>query len=332
MGLIAAVVGGIAVVGGGAGYYFGVMAPKQRVAAAAERARRDSVARADSVARLARADSLRRDSLEHRRLDSIQLAASTRRPPATATRPPATSTRHATTTTHPTTTTRPATTTPPATAVAATTTAPAGRTGTLRIGGTIPPGARVSINGQQRTGTSFDLAPGRYQLAIEAQGYQPYSSTVAIVAGRTTNPKVTMRAATTTTASTTTPATTTRPPATTTTPATATTAAGANCASPTVSLQNPGRQCWDQRPVPNTAAMLPPPPSCTGIVTPANVLVQVSAQGEVVGNPTVNRGSSCAAFNQAAIAQIQDMTFRPASKGGQPVSAWVVVPMRPVRQ
>jgi len=61
------------------------------------------------------------------------------------------------------------------------------------------------------------------------------------------------------------------------------------------------------------------------------VLVQVSPQGEVVGTPTVNRGSNCAAFNQAAVAQIQDMTFRPATKGGQPVAAWVVVPMRPTR-
>jgi serine/threonine protein kinase len=306
MGLIAAVVGGLVVVGGGGGYYFGVMVPKQR-AAAVEQARRDSVARADSLVAVARADSLRRDSVARHERDSIQLA-SRRLPPTTTTRPPTTTTR------------------PPATVTTPPATAAAGRTGTLRLGGAIPPGARVSINGQPRTGTSFDLPAGRYQVAIEAQGFQPYSSSAAVNIGRTTNHKVTLRAAATV------PTTTTQPPSTATTASTAVAPPGANCASPTVSLSNPGRACWDVRPVPNTAAMLPPPPSCTGNVTPANVLVQVSAQGEVMGNPTVNRGSNCAAFNQAAIAQIQDMTFRAATKGGQPVTAWVVVPMRPVRQ
>jgi len=313
-GLIAAVVGGLVVVGGGAGWYFGSYVPahrEQERQAAAQQARADSVRRADSLTAVARADSIRRDSL---RRDSIQLA-TRHTPPATATRPPATATR------------------PPATATrppATTTTAVAARNGTLRLGGTIPAGARITVNGQPQTGREFPVPAGRAQILVEAQGFQPYSSTATITAGRTTNHKVTLRAGAATAATTTTPATTT-PPATPTTATTAATAAGANCASPTVSLANPGRACWDARPVPNTAAMLPPPPSCTGNVTPANVLVQVSPQGEVVGNPTVNRGSNCAAFNQAAIAQIQDMTFRPATKNGQPVAAWVVVPMRPAR-
>jgi hypothetical protein len=67
-------------------------------------------------------------------------------------------------------------------------------------------------------------------------------------------------------------------------------------------------------------------------VTPSNLLVQVSALGEVIGTPTVNRGSNCAAFNAQAVAQIQEITFTPAKKGGVPVVAWRIIQMSPSRQ
>jgi hypothetical protein len=74
--------------------------------------------------------------------------------------------------------------------------------------------------------------------------------------------------------------------------------------------------------------MLPAPSDCAANIRPAGILVNVSAQGEVVGNPTVQTRSGCASFDAAAQAQILDMTFQPATKGGQPVAAWVVIQFR----
>jgi eukaryotic-like serine/threonine-protein kinase len=290
-GLIAAVLGLLVVGGGGAGYYFAKYKPDQVRA----QAQRDSLARVESLA-TARTDSLRRDSV---RADSIaQLAAHARpaAPPPATTPPPATASRPA-----------------PSTATAA-----AARPGMLRLGGQIPSGARVTINGEQRTGTTFQLPAGRYQIAIEAQGYRPYSNTTTIQAGRTASIKVMLTPATG--APTT---TTTTPP-----PSTATAAAAVNCAAPTVYQQNPQRACWDTRPIPNTRPQLQAPGSCTGRVTPANILVNVSVAGEAI-SANISRASSCQEFTQRALAYVQDMTFRPSTKNGAAVAGWVIVPVTP---
>jgi TonB family protein len=115
------------------------------------------------------------------------------------------------------------------------------------------------------------------------------------------------------------------------TPSTTTPAGtGPNCTTLTVFMQNPGRACFDTRPVPNTAAILQPPSTCTGTITPANITVNVSAQGEVI-TASITRQSSCQAFSATALAYVQDMTFRPATKSRQPVAGWAVVPVRPQR-
>lgn len=98
-----------------------------------------------------------------------------------------------------------------------------------------------------------------------------------------------------------------------------------------MSVLNVRSVCYDARPRPRTLTLLPRPASCAGRVTPANILVQVSAAGEVVGNPTVSKASNCPAFNAQAQAQALDLTFQPATKNGQPVVAWMIVPFRPTR-
>ncbi len=318
LGLIAAVLLLVVVGGGGAGYYFGMMRPQQQ----RDQAARDSVARAESLAAVARADSIRRDSIARAQADSVQLAAATR----PTTRPTTAATARPTTT--------------PATAPA-TTAAAGAREGTLSLSGNIPAGARITVDGQPRTGTRFKLPAGRHRVDIVAEGFRPYSnSSVNIAAGGTRVLTVTLTPATTaaTTPVTATPTTAvaTRTPATAATPSTPATAAGGtrpDCyTSPTVSLSNPGRTCYDARPVARVPAQLPWPSTCTGQSAPATILVEVSPQGEVSGNPSVQRSSRCDAFDAAARAQALDMTFQPATKNGQPVKAWFNVQFTVIRQ
>jgi hypothetical protein len=102
------------------------------------------------------------------------------------------------------------------------------------------------------------------------------------------------------------------------------------CESPTLSMNNPNRACWDSRPVPRSAPAIRMPTACRGAASAATVLVHVSASGEVVGNPTVIGRSSCAAFGQAAAAYAADASFQPALKDGRPVPSWVRLLIRAI--
>ena len=68
---------------------------------------------------------------------------------------------------------------------------------------------------------------------------------------------------------------------------------------------------------------MPAPESCTGSVTPVTLMLKVSAQGEVDGQPSVSRRSNCDAFTQNASSYALDLTFTPATKDGTPVAVWM---------
>jgi serine/threonine-protein kinase len=257
------------------------------------------------------------------RPDSTKAAADTAKAPPPASSPAPTPTPPAPTRT-PTGTTR----TPTApTRTPTTTAAPvAARTGTIVLGGTVPAGATVTVNGQRHTGTRIEVPSGQARLEIAAQGYQTFSRRVDVPAGGVRNVKVEMAAAAAAAPTTATPAPTTATPAP--TPPSAATAAAALCATPQGSTRNTGRACWDTRPIARTAPVLPAPADCPASTRSVSLLVNVSAQGEVVGNPTVQTRSGCASFDAAAQAQILDITFQPAVKNGQPVAAWVVIQFR----
>jgi len=193
-----------------------------------------------------------------------------------------------------------------------TTTTAAADTGTLSIAwrGTRPANPRITVDGQAVARSVTKLPVGTHQLRIEAEGFRPYTSTVTVRANSTNLHPVRMEAA-----------------AATRTDTARTSTAGANCASPSVSLANPRSACFDTRPRPRVTPQISAPSSCTGQVRAANVLVHVSATGEVLGDPTVQRPSNCEAFNAAARAFALDMAFLPAQKAGQAVAAWVVVPI-----
>jgi serine/threonine protein kinase len=100
--------------------------------------------------------------------------------------------------------------------------------------------------------------------------------------------------------------------------------------NPTLSANNPNRLCWDTRPVPLSVPAVAVPAACVGgRPGPADILVHVTATGDVTGNPTPVRRSRCVQFDQAAMAYVLDLRFNPAKKNGQPVSTWTRVLIRP---
>jgi serine/threonine-protein kinase len=270
------------------GYYLGVMRPAQQ------------------RAQQTRADSVR---------NAQQLAQTTTTTPADTAR----ATRD---------TAKAATTTPPReparTARRDTTvriTAPATREGTIRLGGTIPRGASVTVDGQPKAGTAIPMPAGRYTVRVTATGFQDFTQQVTVVAGRPASVKVRMLQQL---AGTTTPTTTPQTTTTTTTPPPTGGAPPPQCASnPSFSLANRGNACYDQRARPRTAPIMPAPESCTGNVTPVTLMLKVSAQGEVDGQPSVSRRSNCDAFTQNASSYALDLTFTPATKNGTPVAVWM---------
>lgn len=105
----------------------------------------------------------------------------------------------------------------------------------------------------------------------------------------------------------------------------------AGCDNAQGSVANAGRRCYDSRPLPRAAPSVPVPPMCTGSVTAATILARVSAEGGVVGTPTVVRPSNCAAFTQIATGFAQDVGFSPARKGAAAVEAWTQILVRPLQ-
>jgi serine/threonine protein kinase len=102
--------------------------------------------------------------------------------------------------------------------------------------------------------------------------------------------------------------------------------------NPNLSVNNPNHVCWDTRPAPRSLPVVAVPTACgAGRPGPADILVHVSATGEVTGNPTAVRRSRCVQFDQAAMAYVLDLRFSPATKNGQPVATWTRVLIRPAR-
>ncbi len=189
--------------------------------------------------------------------------------------------------------------------------------GTVSVEGNIPATAHITIDGVPQTGSHFKVPVGQHTLEIAAQGYTTYSNHITVQANRTIPVPVTM-----------TPATAAAPPA---PPAAPGGAAGLNprCANAIFNLAQ-RNHCWDTKPSPMSPPIVPAPASCTGRVTPAAILLNVSATGEVT-TAAVNKSSSCADFNARAVAQVQDMTFRAATRGGVAVPSWYIIVMQPQR-
>jgi hypothetical protein len=275
------------------GYYFGVMRPAQ-LASAADTSRAGPIIVPESLR--ANLDTAKRDTAPVTARDTTP-ARDTSRARDTATTVAARDTAR-----------------PPVRRDTATPPPPRVATGTLVLSGTLPPRSRVTVDRRPVRGTSIALQPGLHRVDIAAPGYQPYNFTVTIAANQTLRHNLQMQAlvARTDTAA--------PPPP---------TGGTVNCELPQIGVRNPGSACYDTRPTPRAAPLIDVPPSCTGPIRQVTVVVRVDASGNVVGNPTAQtRRGDCAAFAEAAAAYVADLAFVPATKNGQPVAAWIQLPVR----
>jgi hypothetical protein len=213
----------------------------------------------------------------------------------------------------------------------ATPAAPLPMTGTLIVTG-VPAGGRVSVDGKSFDPTGpINVDPGSHRIVAVARGYENYSTTIAVARGVQMPLSITMTPATRQPAPKgATPAT--EPPAPTkvagNTPAAA--AGQPQCDSPVGENYNLNNFCWDDRPVPNSAPLVPIGEDIQGNPSPSIVYILVSQEGSVqrVMSKTI---SNTSAFHGLALAWAKTLTFRPAQKDGQPVKAWVEVMLRPTR-
>ncbi|MFI5207856.1 MAG: TonB family protein [Gemmatimonadales bacterium] len=174
--------------------------------------------------------------------------------------------------------------------------------------------ATVRVDGEVKRGDHIKVPAGvSHQIQIDAQGFQSLNQSVTVANNQTLRFDATMR-----------PAGTAPPPG-----GTPGGSSSADCASSPNIFNNSSNHCFDTRPVPQTLPQATAPTTCRSNVGSATLMVKISAQGEVMDQPTVMHSSGCPAFDDVAKAAIQDIAFVPAKKGGQPVIGWLQVPMRP---
>ncbi|HXY18776.1 MAG TPA: TonB family protein [Gemmatimonadales bacterium] len=92
--------------------------------------------------------------------------------------------------------------------------------------------------------------------------------------------------------------------------------------------QNPNHACFDNRPQPLSALMIPW--TRPGRPTAATFWIQVGADGQVE-NVVALQTSSETDFSNAALAAARSLKFNPAQKSGQPVEAWTQVLISPAQ-
>jgi serine/threonine protein kinase len=187
--------------------------------------------------------------------------------------------------------------------------APTGQ-GTISLHGA-PSGSTVRVDGERKSTLQFKVPAGAHQIEVEAQGFQTFSRSVTVEPNRVAAVEVTL------------------PPAAR-SGSTNAPHSGVNCSWPTTFSANPNHACFDDRPQPLTQTSAEPPSSCPRNTQRATVLVHISAEGEVIDPaPTVISSSRCREFDNVAVAQVQEIAFRPAKKNGRNVVGWLQVQMQP---
>jgi TonB family protein len=186
-------------------------------------------------------------------------------------------------------------TTAPATPV------PAGTPGKLVLDG-VPRGARVQVNGQPVRTTTIDLPPGTHRVAVRAAGFQTWDQTVAILPGTSHTIKVELLASAV--------------------------ASVDPCGEPGPAY-NVDNVCYDNRPVPLTATVIPIPADAMR-PRPVILLVKVSREGTTLA-ARVLTASNDPSFDQQALDLARRIQWNPAQKNGEPVEAWLQWPFQASR-
>ncbi|MEE8477216.1 MAG: energy transducer TonB, partial [Gemmatimonadales bacterium] len=153
----------------------------------------------------------------------------------------------------------------------------------------LPEGAAVLIGGRIRQGTNIRLAPALYRLVVRADGYEDFTQNVRITAGRRRDVAVDMVLI-------------------------------SQCETLGPSYNADGG-CFDRRPQPKVAPLVPLTADVTGTPSQAIIGIKVKADGSVE-TVTVLTPSNDPAFTVLAVEFARSIEYNPAQKGGQPITAW----------
>ncbi len=167
----------------------------------------------------------------------------------------------------------------------------------------VPPGARISIEGQPVRGTELDLMPGVHRLTVRAAGYQTYERQVIITPGETYNVRLDMQTSED---------------------------QGGPC-DQFGPAYNQDNLCWDTRPVPLSSTVIPVPQDAPVFPRQAILLIRVSRNGTTM-EARVFVPSNVDTFNNEALDMAKNLRWNPAQKNGEPAEAWVQWRFQPVRQ
>jgi len=190
-----------------------------------------------------------------------------------------------------------------------------GTPGRLTLLGTIPDGAKVTMDGQPVKGTELDLPPGTHKLAVHADGWQPLERAVLITPGSTNSVTIELQ----------------RPSV-----VGGGSNAGGGSAGPVTCQSysptyNRDGSCFDTRPAPLIAPRVPLPAGTTDMPRLVIVLVHVSQDG-TTADARVLTPSNDSAFTQLALDFARQLKWTPAQKNGEPVDAWTQQQILPLRQ
>ena len=185
-----------------------------------------------------------------------------------------------------------------------------GTPGRLTLEG-VPRGARVTLNGLPVRGAQVDVPPGTYALAVVARGFARFSRQVIVTPGAPLSIKVDLE-----------------PLA----------ANGERRADPNADpcgvygpAYNQDNMCFDTKPLPLSATLIPLPADSPTLPRQAILLIRVSRDG-VTLDARVFGPSNLETFNDQALDMARQLRWNPAQKNGEPVDAWVQWPFQPVRQ
>ena len=185
-----------------------------------------------------------------------------------------------------------------------------GTPGRLTLEG-VPRGARVTLNGLPVRGAQVDVPPGTYALAVVARGFARFKRQVIVTPGAPLSVKVDLE-----------------PLA----------ANGERRADPNADpcgvygpAYNQDNMCFDTKPLPLSATLIPLPADSPTLPRQAILLIRVSRDG-VTLDARVFGPSNLETFNDQALDMARQLRWNPAQKNGEPVDAWVQWPFQPVRQ
>ncbi len=213
--------------------------------------------------------------------------------------------------------------TPKDTAVAPAPAQPARSTGTLVFSGQ-PRGSRVRIDGKVVPDPEkpFTVDPGSHRVEVQASGFDTWSGTVVVAKGEDKAvgiPAMTRTAPKQVAAN-------PRPPAQPAVPTTQPATPKTQCET-LGDTYNADGSCFDNRPVPKAAMLVPLPDGVDAMKKPSVLLVLVGADGTVERVVSKVPGDPIQ-FHIAAINFAKTLPFQPATKAGAPVKAWVELPFR----